>query len=151
MCIRSKVLLQHLDNAQILPASGQFADRYGCPACVSPEMLLSGSYSGQAADVWSLGIILYTLLVGKYTFIGSCPHRLFDKIHCGYYQVPDHVSKSVRSLISSLLAHDTSNRIPAWAALEHPWFKHTTDASFTSVPTIKTLASQPPNDQVVPI
>ncbi len=115
--------------------SGLLADRHGCPAYVSPEMLQPGSYSGQAADLWSLGVILYTLLVGHYPFFDSSPQNLFSKVRSGYYQVPDHVSELARSLISSLLAYEPGKRIPAWAVLEHPWFKYASDENFTTVLT----------------
>ena len=130
---RTKLSLQHLDDAQVMPASGQLADKFCCPAYASPEMLQPGSYSGQSADVWSLGVILYTLLVGHYPFSDSSRLHLFSKVSSGYYQVPDHVSELVRSLISSLLAYEPGSRVPAWAILVHPWFKHTADASFTAV------------------
>ena len=126
--------------------SGLLADRHGCPAYVSPEMLQPGSYSGQAADLWSLGVILYTLLVGHYPFFDSSPQNLFSKVRSGYYQVPDHVSELARSLISSLLAYEPSKRISAWAILEHPWFKYASDENFTTV-----LPSYlHPKDQTVP-
>ncbi len=92
-----------------------------------------GSYSGQAADLWSLGVILYTLLVGHYPFFDSSTQNLFSKVRSGYYQIPEHVSALGHSLIASLLAYDPSHRVPAWALLEHPWFQYAADASFTAV------------------
>ena len=153
LCVpyRSHLSLQHLDDAQIMPDSGQLADRHGCPAYVSPEMLQPGSYSGQAADLWSLGVILYTLLVGHYPFFDSSPLNLFSKVRSGYYHVPDHVSELVRSLISSLLAYEPEKRVSAWAVLQHPWFKHTADVNFTALfPVPSSLSYFHYNDQTVP-
>ena len=149
---RTKLSLQHLDDAQIMPDSGLLADRHGCPAYVSPEMLQPGSYSGQGADVWSLGVILYTVLVGHYPFFDSSPLHLFSKVRSGYYQVPSHVSELARSLISSLLAYEPENRVPAWAVLEHPWFKHASNAS-SFMPVLPAPSLPPPltsKDQIVP-
>ena len=144
---RTQLSLHYLDDAQLMGPSGQLADRHGCPAYVCPEMLQPGSYSGQAADLWSLGIILYTLLVGHYPFFDSSTQNLFSKVRSGYYQIPDHVSALGHSLISSLLEYEPSKRAPAWALLEHPWFRCTADASFTAV---LSLPSPFPKDQMVP-
>ena len=136
--LRTSLSLHYLDDAELMDDSGLLllADYYGCPAYVCPEMLQPAvSYSGKAADLWSLGVILYTLLVGQYPFFHTSIQNLFSKIRSGGYQVPDHVSELARSLISSLLAYDPNHRVPAWAILDHPWFKHAMDGNFTPVPT----------------
>ena len=43
----------------------QLSERHCCPAYACPEMLQPGKYSGKAADIWSLGVILSTLLEGS--------------------------------------------------------------------------------------
>ena len=106
-------------------------------------MLQPGSYSGRAADLWSLGVILYTLLVGHYPFFDTNPQNLFEKIRSGYYNVPDSVSYLVRTLISSLLCYDPERRVSARAILEHPWFSQASDEPLPP-PTA------PLDDQTVP-
>ena len=110
-----------------MDSSGQLSERHGCPAYVCPEMLQPGNYSGKAADLWSLGVILYTLLVGRYPFFDSSPQRLFSKVRSGYYEVPENISPLARSLISSLLAHEPHKRVLTEVILEHPWFTHASD------------------------
>lgn len=71
LCCRSELKLESLEDAVVLeePESDWLHDKRGCPAYVSPEILKAGShYSGKAADMWSLGVILYTMLVGRYVF-----------------------------------------------------------------------------------
>lgn len=60
--------LETLEDAVVLndPENDLLHDRRGCPAYVSPEILRAHTqYSGKAADMWSLGVILYTMLVGR--------------------------------------------------------------------------------------
>ena len=42
------------------------SDKHGCPAYVSPEILRCNTqYSGRCADMWGLGVMLYTMMVGR--------------------------------------------------------------------------------------
>ena len=117
---RRTILLDSLEDAHF---GDQLMYRYGCPAYISPEMLQPGSYSGSAVDMWSLGVTLYSLLVGYYPFYGQSPQELFARIRCGSYYIPEHVSFLARSLIGSLLSYQPQRRPSAWQILEHPWFK----------------------------
>ena len=60
--------LESLEDAVVLEdyADDLLSDKHGCPAYVSPEILRSNTqYSGRAADMWGLGVMLYTMLVGR--------------------------------------------------------------------------------------
>ncbi len=141
----STLLLQNLDDAQFLEG-GHLTERHGCPAYVCPEMLQPGSYSGKAADLWSLGVILYTLLVGHYPFFDTNPQILFTKIRSGYYHTPDHLSYLARTVIASLLAYEPQHRVPATVILEHPWFTQASDELWSPPPP-----KQQQLDQTVPL
>lgn len=123
---RTDVVLDGIEEGHILamPGDDNLNDKHGCPAYVSPEILLtSGSYSGKAADMWSLGVILYTMLVGRYPFHDSDPAALFTKIRLGQYNVPESLSTQAKSMIYSLMRVDPSERLTAEEVLEHPWFR----------------------------
>ena len=42
----------------------------GTPHYIAPEVVKKGEYFGDRADCWSLGIVLYALLTGKFPFKG---------------------------------------------------------------------------------
>lgn len=72
ICFRTTLKLESLEDAVVLddPEEDLLQDKRGCPAYVSPEILRAHrTYSGRAADMWSLGVILYTMLVGRCVFI----------------------------------------------------------------------------------
>lgn len=121
---RTELKLETLEDAVVLEDSEDdcLQDKRGCPAYVSPEILRSHArYSGRAADIWSLGVILYTMLVGRYPFNDSEHASLFAKISRGHFVIPDCVSSRAKCLIRSLLRRDPLERLTADDVLLHPW------------------------------
>lgn len=134
---RTTLQLEDLEDAVVLSDDDPdvLKDKHGCPAYVSPEILSAteAGYSGKSADVWSLGVMLYTMLVGRYPFHDSQPLALFDKIRIGQFHIPDFVSAKAKCLIHCLLRRDPAQRLGVGEILAHPWFR--------SVPTLRS----PPN------
>jgi len=123
---RSHLVLDGLEDAFLLEDADDdhLTDKHGCPAYVSPEILSSNGYSGKSADMWSLGVILYTMLFGQYPFHDTVASQLFGKIRRGYYTVPDSVSPPARCLVRSLLRTEPAERLTVAGACNHPWFIH---------------------------
>ena len=124
---RSILKLMSLDDAVALEwpfDDDRLSDKHGCPAYASPEIVHPSQepYSGRAADVWSLGVILYTMLVGKYPFYDTNPTTMFSLIREGQFELPHHLSHMAKSLISNMLRREPSHRLSARALLDHPWF-----------------------------
>ncbi|XP_076860367.1 tribbles homolog 3 [Brachyhypopomus gauderio] len=120
---RTKLVLQNLEDSCLLNgADDSLTDKHGCPAYVGPEILNSRhSYSGKAADVWSLGVVLYTMLVGRYPFQDVEPAALFSKIRRGAFTIPESLSPRAKSLVCCMLRKSPSERLEAADILLHPW------------------------------
>lgn len=124
---RTHLKLESLEDAVVLddPSEDLLQDKRGCPAYVSPEILKANTtYSGKAADMWSLGVILYTMLVGRYPFNDSEHASLFAKISRGQFTVPDCLSSKARCMIRALLRREPEERIASEDVLYHPWLQH---------------------------
>ncbi len=122
-------MLENLDDACVLDADAlndQLSDRHGCPAYVSPEILAAAdsTYSGFAADIWSLGVVLYTMLVGRYPFHDADPIALFRMIRQCRYVVPRRVmSEQAECLLRWILRSNPQERPSSSEILAHPWFE----------------------------
>lgn len=115
------------DDAEEQDDDDTIRDRHGCPAYVGPEILdlNQRSYSGRAADMWSLGVLVYVMLYGRYPFYDTTPARLFAKIRQAQIQFIDeaNVSFEARSIIRCLLRRDPRERPTAMEISSHPWLQ----------------------------
>ncbi|XP_058728845.1 CBL-interacting serine/threonine-protein kinase 5-like [Vicia villosa] len=95
----------------------------GTPAYVAPEVLKKKGYDGSKADIWSCGVILYTLLCGYLPFQGENVMRIYTKAFKGEYQFPEWISPQAKSLISNLLVADPKNRYSIVDIMNDVWFQ----------------------------
>ncbi|XP_012866252.1 PREDICTED: tribbles homolog 3 [Dipodomys ordii] len=122
---RTKLVLENLEDACVLTGpDDSLRDKHACPAYVGPEILSSRtSYSGKAADIWSLGVALFTMLAGHYPFQDSEPILLFGKIRRGAFALPEDLSAPARCLVRCLLRREPAERLTALGILLHPWLR----------------------------
>lgn len=59
------MVLESVEDSVVAGEADLLHDKHGCPAYVAPEILSAAAYSGGHADMWGLGVILYTMLVGR--------------------------------------------------------------------------------------
>lgn len=71
--------------------------------------------------MWSLGCLLYTLLVGKAPFDSGGVRSTLALIAKGYYTLPSYLSDSAKDLISRLLQKEPHHRIELRDILKHPF------------------------------
>jgi serine/threonine protein kinase len=81
----------------------------------------------ESADMWSVGVIIYVLLVGYPPFMEDDQQELFRKIRTGsfefYAEDWAHISQEAKDLVEGLLVVDPLQRFTAQAALRSPWIR----------------------------
>jgi serine/threonine protein kinase len=95
----------------------------GTPSYVAPEVLGGKGYDGAKADLWSCGVILYVLLVGRLPFHEDNLMVMYRKMQRGEFLCPPWVSADARKLIGDLLDPNPSTRITVARLVETPWYQ----------------------------
>ena len=96
----------------------------GSPNYAAPEVISGKLYAGPEVDVWSCGVILYVLLVGRLPFDDEYIPTLFKKIAAGNYTIPSYLSPGAVSLIKKMLMVNPVHRITIPELRQDPWFTH---------------------------
>ena len=112
-------------TAKIFEKNKKEKDVVGSSYYIAPEVLKQ-NYN-EKCDTWSVGVILYMMLVGRAPFDGKDDEEIICKINSADYnsnepRLMKH-SPEVRDLVSKLLQKDTDKRYSAKEAIAHPWFQ----------------------------
>ena len=95
----------------------------GTPSYMSPEIINKEKYIAQFSDIWSLGILLYTMLTGNFPFTANSQNELFNKINQGNYIIPNFISDKAQKLIKKILVFQPKNRPSTEEILLDEWFE----------------------------
>lgn len=98
----------------------------GTPEYIAPE-ILQGLGHGKPVDWWSLGTLVYEMLVGLPPFYSTDVNTMYDKILRGELSFPAYVSPDARSLLTALLQRAPEHRLGSGEGDSeelklHPWF-----------------------------
>ena len=94
----------------------------GSPNYAAPEVISGKLYAGPEVDVWSCGVILYVLLVGRLPFDDDYIPNLFKKISSGNYSTPQWMSQGARHLLHKMLKVNPVQRITIQEIRQDAWF-----------------------------
>ncbi|OHT13330.1 CAMK family protein kinase [Tritrichomonas foetus] len=82
----------------------------GSPFYAPPEIISNKEYDGKKADIWSLGVVLYTMATGSLPWTEVNQTKLFSQITNAIFQIPLHLSCNLQQLIKSMINKDPSKR-----------------------------------------
>ena len=93
------------------------------PEACDPDV---DEYSGKAADVWALGVTLYTLLFSKCPFWGQTDYQIMESIRNNPVVIPEETTRQVSpdllNILMSMLEKKPESRITLDQLLANPWF-----------------------------
>nr|XP_006118937.2 serine/threonine-protein kinase PLK1 [Pelodiscus sinensis] len=117
----------------------------GTPNYIAPEVLGKKGHSFEV-DIWSIGCIMYTLLVGKPPFETSCLKETYIRIKKNEYNIPKHINPVAANLIQKMLRSDPATRPTIDELLNDEFF--TSGYIPTRLPT--TCLTIPPRFSIAP-
>ena len=123
----------------------------GSPCYAAPELIKGLEYVGPKADIWSSGVVLFTLLCGHLPFEDSDTQKLYQKILNARYSFTCYASKEAQTLVKNILVPDPNLRYGLKQILSSTWFRshtppHAVDESSNDdaqilEPVLKEMAS----------
>ncbi|KAL4422566.1 hypothetical protein ABPG75_008763 [Micractinium tetrahymenae] len=124
----------------------------------APEVLSNTMRHGHQADVWSLGVALYKMCVGRYPFerpedaadARSAVQNVLGRIARVEYTIPDTMSAELQDLLGRMLVKDPSQRISIPGIMQHAWFQRSMPAGLLSSQADPSKARQS-EDEVVSV
>ena len=96
----------------------------GTPNYIAPEILEGKCGHSYECDVWSFGVLLYTMLIGRPPFETKEVKTTYRRIKMNLYTFPENieVSREAKNLISSILILDFKKRPVFDEILNHEFF-----------------------------
>lgn len=105
------------------PADPPLRKHVGTPYYIAPEVL--HKQYRESADVWSMGVIMFTIMCAYPPFWGNTEADIYSRIRKGMYRFQgaewQRRSDDAKDMVRSLLQLDPAKRLNVHTALQHPW------------------------------
>lgn len=115
--------LTGFDFSQVLGTSQDIDLRKLECLYVSPEMLKKNF--NELTDLWSVGVVIFEMLVGKAPYMSRDKHNVLKEIYNGQVDFTSAnfsvLSYNAQDFLMKLLQTDPAQRLSAKQALQHPW------------------------------
>ncbi|XP_065123147.1 MAP/microtubule affinity-regulating kinase 4 isoform X6 [Paramisgurnus dabryanus] len=100
----------------------------GSPPYAAPELFQGKKYDGPEVDIWSLGVILYTLVSGSLPFDGQNLKELRERVLRGKYRVPFYMSTDCEGILRRFLVLNPTKRCTLEQVMKDKWMNAGYDA-----------------------
>jgi serine/threonine protein kinase len=94
----------------------------GSPFYAPPEIIANQDYDGKSADIWSLGVLLFTMVTGSLPWSSENQVQLFREIREADIEIPATLSPALHDLLENMLLRDAQMRYNITEVLASPWF-----------------------------
>lgn len=95
----------------------------GTPNYIAPEIIAKTAYSFEC-DIWSIGVLIYTMLVGTPPFHKKTAKEIYFSIKKNEWKIPEScvISNEAKDLLDKLLVREPSGRLSISEIFNHPFF-----------------------------
>ena len=84
----------------------------GSPSYMAPEIINKEKYIAQYSDIWSLGVLFFTMLFGRFPFKAKTQEELFNKINKGQIAFPKdiEINEKIKILLKKIFVREPAQR-----------------------------------------
>uniref|UniRef100_A0A8C9JY41 Serine/threonine-protein kinase PLK4 n=1 Tax=Panthera tigris altaica TaxID=74533 RepID=A0A8C9JY41_PANTA len=108
----------------------------GTPNYISPEIATRSAH-GLESDVWSLGCMFYTLLIGRPPFDTDTVKNTLNKVVLADYEMPTFLTREAKDLIHQLLRRNPADRLSLSSVLDHPFMSRNSSTKSKDLGTVE--------------
>ncbi|KAL1784307.1 sperm motility kinase X-like, partial [Sigmodon hispidus] len=93
------------------------------------EIFTEVEYDAQANDIWSMGVVLYTMVTGRFPFVAKTYSQMKEKMLHPEYSIPSMLSQNIVNLIVQLFTVDPEQRPKICDIMQNQWLKGSEELS----------------------